>query len=129
MTELFELHDRNRFETFGFDNGWDDGSEIRARINKAFNEIVDIRRMPDLDAASLIKAKGIDILVNLNGYFGEGGRFVTAAPFKSTISAFLTWAPNISLLVDSTLIPNTSQCTSGDAYLPTCYRSTTAKER
>src|SRR6185369_9516700 len=37
MTELFELHDRNRFEIFAFDNGWDDGSEIRARINRAFN--------------------------------------------------------------------------------------------
>src|SRR5262249_14899648 len=42
MTELFELHDQNRFELFAFDNGWDDGSELRGRINKAFNTIVDI---------------------------------------------------------------------------------------
>jgi predicted O-linked N-acetylglucosamine transferase (SPINDLY family) len=71
MTELFELHDKNRFELFAFDNGWDDGSELRGRINKAFNTIVDISRLDDLHVATMIKQKQIDILVNLNGYFGE----------------------------------------------------------
>ena len=70
MTELFELHDKNRFELFAFDNGWDDGSELRGRINKAFNTIVDISRLDDLQVATIIKQKQIDILVNLNGYFG-----------------------------------------------------------
>ena len=69
-TELFELHDKNRFELFAFDNGWDDGSELRGRINKAFNTIVDISRLDDLQVATVIKQKQIDILVNLNGYFG-----------------------------------------------------------
>ena len=71
MTELFELHDKNRFELFAFDNGWDDGSELRGRINKAFNTIVDISRLDDLQVATIIKQEQIDILVNLNGYFGE----------------------------------------------------------
>jgi predicted O-linked N-acetylglucosamine transferase (SPINDLY family) len=71
MTELFELHDKNRFELFAFDNGWDDGSELRGRINKAFNTIVDISRLDDLQVATMIKQKQIDILVNLNGYFGK----------------------------------------------------------
>ena len=70
-TELFELHDKNRFELFAFDNGWDDGSELRGRINKAFNTIVDISRLDDLQVATVIKQTQIDILVNLNGYFGE----------------------------------------------------------
>lgn len=70
ITELFELHDKNRFELFGFDNGWDDASDIRGRINRAFNEIVNITRLGDLEAAATIKQKQIDILVNLNGYFG-----------------------------------------------------------
>ena len=71
MTELFELHDKNRFELFAFDNGWDDGSELRGRINKAFNTIVDISCLDDLQVATMIKQKQIDILVNLNGYCGE----------------------------------------------------------
>jgi len=68
---LFELHDKNCFELFAFDNGWDDASEIRGRINRAFAEIVDIRRLGDREAAAAIKRRQIDILVNLNGYFGE----------------------------------------------------------
>jgi protein O-GlcNAc transferase len=71
MTELFELHDKNNFDLFAFDNGWDDGSELRRRINKAFDNIVDISRLDDFQAAAIIKQKQIDILVNLNGYFGE----------------------------------------------------------
>src|SRR5262249_11417660 len=71
MTELFELHDKNRFELFAFDNGWDDGGELRERINKAFNTIVDISRLDDLQVATLVKQRQIDILVNLNGYFGK----------------------------------------------------------
>lgn len=71
MTELFELHDKNRFELFAFDNGWDDSSEIRGRINRAFDEIVDLTRLGDLEAATAIKQRKIDILVNLNGYFGR----------------------------------------------------------
>src|SRR5262249_45929626 len=71
MVELYELHDHDRFELFAFDNGWDDGSEIRGRLNNAFNHVVDISRMDDLTAATTIKEQRIDILVNLNGYFGE----------------------------------------------------------
>ena len=71
MTGLFELHDKNRFELFAFDNGWDDGSDYRIRINNAFDVIADISRLDDFHAATTIKQKQIDILVNLNGYFGE----------------------------------------------------------
>ncbi len=71
MTGLFERHDKNNFDIFAFDSGWDDGGELRGRINKAFDNIIDIRRLNDLQAAEAIKQNQIDILVNLNGYFGE----------------------------------------------------------
>lgn len=68
---LFEHHDRSRFEIFAFDNGWDDGSEIRARINRAIDPIVDVTHLEDAEAAATIRERKIDILVNLNGYFGR----------------------------------------------------------
>jgi predicted O-linked N-acetylglucosamine transferase (SPINDLY family) len=71
MTELFELHDKNRFELFAFDNGWDDGSNYRKRINQAFDTIINIRQLMDAQAAAIIKQNKIDVLINLNGYFGE----------------------------------------------------------
>ncbi len=71
MAGLFELHDKNCFEIFAFDNGQDDGSDIRGRINQAFNSVVDISHLDDFQAAATIKNEQIDILVNLNGYFGD----------------------------------------------------------
>ena len=70
MSRAWELHDKSRFEIFAFDNGWDDGSEYRERIRNTFDKIFDISRLSDLDAAKLIQHNQIDILVNLNGFFG-----------------------------------------------------------
>jgi predicted O-linked N-acetylglucosamine transferase (SPINDLY family) len=78
IARLFELHDRNRFELFAFDNGWDDASEIRGRINRAFDEIQDITRLRDPEAAATIRRSQIEILVNLNGYFGEARQGIFA---------------------------------------------------
>ena len=70
--ELFELHDKSRFEIVAFDNGWDDGSTLRRRMDAAFDEIVTIAALPDDEAARAIAERRIDILVNLNGWFGLG---------------------------------------------------------
>src|SRR5207244_11705009 len=78
MTELFALHDRDGFELVAFDNGWGDGSELRSRIEKAFDEMVDITRMGDLQAATMMQQRQIDILVNLNGYFGRARQGIFA---------------------------------------------------
>jgi protein O-GlcNAc transferase len=71
MAELFERHDRGRFELFAFDSGWDDGSALRRRVVAAFDEIVDIAGTGDRDAAGMVRQRNIDILVNLNGYCGR----------------------------------------------------------
>ena len=72
MAELFELHDKRRFKVLAFDSGWDDGSALRQRMNRAFDAIVDISGVGDTAAAELIRRNQIAILVNLNGYFGKG---------------------------------------------------------
>ena len=71
MVELFELHDKHRFELFAFDNGDDDGSDIRRRITAAFDHMVDIAGMGDAAAAATVRQNEIDLLVNLNGFFGQ----------------------------------------------------------
>ena len=67
---LFEQHDRARFEVVGFDNSRDDQSQMRRRVNMAFDRFIPIQSLSDHDAAQMIEAQAIDILVNLNGYFG-----------------------------------------------------------
>lgn len=67
---LFEHHDRSRFEVTGFDNSREDGSAMRRRVSAAFDRFVPIQRCSDREAAQLIAEEEIDLLVNLNGYFG-----------------------------------------------------------
>jgi protein O-GlcNAc transferase len=71
MAGLFESHDRKQFEIFAFDNGGGDGSPLRARFDAAVENIVNIALLSDATAAAHIRAKEIDILVDLNGYSGE----------------------------------------------------------
>jgi len=71
MAGLYERHDRDRFAITAFDTGRSDGSPTRRRLEAAFDKCVAIADLSDAGAAEAIAAEGIDILVNLNGYFGE----------------------------------------------------------
>lgn len=130
MAELFELHDRNRFEIFAFDNGRDDGSVTRARINRAFSEVVDIARMSDPEAAAQVQGRDIDLLVNLNGYFGEARQGVFARRPSPVQVNYLGFPGTIGadyidyLLADRTVIPEASRQHYAEkiAYLPDCYQ-------
>ena len=59
--ELFERHDRSRFEIIGLSFGPDDRSELRARIAKAFDQFHDVRAISDRDAAALHPATSVSI--------------------------------------------------------------------
>ena len=68
IAELFERHDRSRFEIVGYSYGPDDHSPMRARLASAFDRLIDIRTLPHGEAASRIHADEIDILIDLKGY-------------------------------------------------------------
>jgi predicted O-linked N-acetylglucosamine transferase (SPINDLY family) len=67
IAELFERHDRERFEVFGYCTSIDDGSAIRARVIAAFDHFVIVRELTDEAAALRIRQDEIDILIDLNG--------------------------------------------------------------
>ncbi|HSS13354.1 MAG TPA: tetratricopeptide repeat protein [Rhizomicrobium sp.] len=71
MVELFERHDRTRFEVSAFAFGPDDNSPMRQRLIKAFDCFEDVRRLSDLEVAHLLKSREIDIAVDLNGHTHE----------------------------------------------------------
>ncbi len=72
LVGVIESHNKDLFEVIALDNGYDDRSDIRSRLNKSFDEIVDISKKGDYEIAEIIKKKNVDILINLNGYFGLG---------------------------------------------------------
>jgi predicted O-linked N-acetylglucosamine transferase (SPINDLY family) len=111
LTEVLEMHDKTRFDIVAFDNGWDDKSALRRRIEAAV-PIVPIRKIDNLAAARLVREHRIDILVNLNGYFG-----LTRTPLFSLRPAAIQvnylgfpgtiGAPYIDYIVaDATVIPD-----------------------
>lgn len=65
--ELFELHDREAFEIYGFCWTHEDNSGIRQRIIKAMDHFIRIDGMDDVAAAQLIRDHEIDILIDLHG--------------------------------------------------------------
>jgi len=71
LAGVWERHDKDKFEIYAFDNGWGDSSIWRNRVEASFNEIIDINNLSDLDVAKTIRERHIDILINLNGYFGR----------------------------------------------------------
>jgi len=71
MAGLYERHDRGRFDVIAVDNGSADKSPMSARLKQAFDQWIDIGDLRDVEAAAKIRSAEIDILVNLNGYFGK----------------------------------------------------------
>jgi predicted O-linked N-acetylglucosamine transferase (SPINDLY family) len=71
MAELFERHDRSRFEVSAFAFGPDDNSAMRRRLMAAFDTFEDVRGLSDLEVAKLLRSHEIDIAVDLNGHTHE----------------------------------------------------------
>ncbi len=72
VADLFEAHDRSKFDIFAFSFSPDRQDEVRARISGAVTEFIDIRHLSDLSAAQISRDMGIDIAVDLAGYLQDG---------------------------------------------------------
>jgi predicted O-linked N-acetylglucosamine transferase (SPINDLY family) len=128
---LLEHHDKSRFEIYGIDNGWDDGSEIRRRINASVHRIVDIARLSDAAAAAAIRENEIDILVNLNGYFGEHRTAVFADRCAAIQVNYLGFPGTLGasymdyIIADQHVIPESHKEFYSEkvVYLPNCYQA------
>jgi predicted O-linked N-acetylglucosamine transferase (SPINDLY family) len=65
IAELFERHDRKRFEIFGYCSSPEDNSDIRRRVIRSFDQFRIIKNLSDEQAARLIRDDEIDILIDL----------------------------------------------------------------
>lgn len=76
--EMFERHDRERFEITAVSFGPDDSSAMRGRLMKAFDRFHDARQQSDRDVARLLRQWEIDIAVDLGGYTSGARPWVLA---------------------------------------------------
>jgi predicted O-linked N-acetylglucosamine transferase (SPINDLY family) len=68
ISELFELHDRRRFEVTGISFGPDKPGIMRERIVRGMDRFVDVRGHSDADVAALLSDLQVDIAVDLMGF-------------------------------------------------------------
>ena len=83
--ELFEVHDRGKFEIYAFSYGPDTQDEMRKRLEKAFDKFIDVAGRPDKEVAALSRALEIDIAIDLAGHTADArtGIFaLRAAPLQ-----------------------------------------------
>ena len=133
--ELFELHDRTRFEIFAFSFGPDRDDAMRRRLVMAFDGFIDVRDRSDVEIAQLAREMDIDIAVDLQGYQTQHrtGIFACrAAPVQVNYLAYpgTMGSPCIDyLLADVVVIPPESRqhYTEKIAYLPHSYQANDSK--
>lgn len=137
MAELFELHDKNKFELVAFSFGPDIRDGMRQRVSAAFDRFVDVSQQTDREVALLSREIGIDIAVDLKGYTQDSrpGIFACrAAPIQVNYLGFPgTMGANFMdyIIADQTLIPAESQPFYSEkiVYLPNSYQVNDAKRQ
>ena len=130
MAELFELHDRSRFELYAISFGQSDCSPMRQRLERAFDRFIDVRQMDSREVANYLHSLEIDIAVDLKGYTKDCRPQILAyrpAPiqvnylgYPGTMGAqFIDY-----ILVDPFLVPSDQQPYFSEqlVHLPDCYQ-------
>ena len=68
MADVFECHDKAKFETTAISIGIDDKSPMRQRLQRSFDRFLDCRNLGDKEIANEVLMAEIEILVDLNGF-------------------------------------------------------------
>ena len=137
MAELFERHDRSRFEIIGVSFGVDDKSEIRNRLVAAFDQFHDVRAKSDEEVAKLLHDLEVDIAVDLKGHTQDSRPGILAhrpAPIQASYLGFpgTMGAEFIDYIIaDKTVAPFEHQpfYTEKIVHLPDCYQVNDTKRK
>ncbi len=132
MAELIERHDRDRFEIIAIDFSAEDGSDIRDRLVKAFDQFHRLRRESDSVIAKRIADLGVDIAVDLKGFTTEARTGIFAlrpAPIQVNYLGFPgSMGANFMdyILADPVVLPLSEQPFYAETilHLPDCYQPT-----
>jgi protein O-GlcNAc transferase len=71
---VFGLHDKSKAEVFCFSLKRDGGSEVEKKLQRTCLHYLDYTDLDNFQVASGINELGIDVLLDVNGYTGEGVR-------------------------------------------------------
>lgn len=135
MAEMFELHDKDKFEIIGFSFGKDIQDEWRMRAKNSFNDFYEVSNLSDKEIASLSRELEIDIAIDLKGYTQENRSaifFFGAAPIQINYLGYpgTLGAKYIDYIIaDKTIIPEDKKefYSENIIYLPGSYQPNCSK--
>jgi tetratricopeptide (TPR) repeat protein len=68
-SELFELHDRNRFEVYGFSLARPNPEDqVQIRLRNTFDKFIDIQDIPTQEVVRMAREMELDIAIDLGGH-------------------------------------------------------------
>jgi predicted O-linked N-acetylglucosamine transferase (SPINDLY family) len=135
MAELFECHDKKKFELIAFSFGPDKQDQWRKRVLLCFDQFVDVKLKSDREISLLARKMEIDIAIDLKGFtqdcrpniFAEGSAPIQVSylGYPGTMAAdYIDY-----LIADRTLIPEESQKYYSEkiVYMPNSYQVNISK--
>jgi predicted O-linked N-acetylglucosamine transferase (SPINDLY family) len=136
LAEMFEHHDRGRFETIALSFSDDDRSEIRARLKGAFERFIDVCDRSDLGVARLMRDLEVDIAVDLTGHMRQGRMGILALrPAPVQVNFFCPGTSGADyldyIICDRVVIPEDHHVHYSEkvAYLPDTFQANDSKRR
>ena len=66
--DLYDLHDRNKFEVYAFSFGANTQDPIRKRLEQSFDKFIDVHGKSEIEIARISRELNIDIAIDLGGH-------------------------------------------------------------
>ena len=92
LAELFEGHDRSKYEIYAYDFSLEDGTPHRQRLKKAIDNIRYVHALTDRQIAEVVVYDEIDVLIDLHGLSAGARPGIFAlhpAPLQGTYLGFI----------------------------------------
>ena len=130
MAGIFEEHDTAHFETVAISLRPEDGSDMGQRVKRAFGEFVPAHDLGDLEVASAIREREIDIVIDLKGYTDSDRGFLAFRPAPVQVN-YLGFPGTLGspchdyIIADAFVVPAAMRQHYSEkvVYLPECFQA------
>ena len=135
MAELFECHDKSKFELIAFSFGPDKQDQWRKRVLICFDQFVDVRLKSDHEISLLVRKMEIDIAIDLKGFTQDCRPNIFAKGSAPIQVSYLGYPGTMAadyidyLIADRALIPEKYQKYYSEkiVYMPNSYQVNVSK--
>lgn len=130
LAQMFEFHDRTRFETHAFSFGTKASDSMTVRVSAAFEHFHDVRHLSDREIAAAARASSLDIAVDLMGYTSGSRSLIFAYRAAALQMSYLGYPGTMGaehldyLIADRAIIPPNTRAHYCERiiYMPNSYQ-------